>query len=53
MTKIGQKVKANPYDFGQLWALFNFSKMAKKQRETAFESFSTTPNVIFRLFKPF
>ena len=32
---------------------FNFLKMVQKQRQTAFESFSTTPNVILGLFKPF
>ena len=32
---------------------FNFLKMVQKQSQTAFESFSTTPNVIFGLFKPF
>ena len=53
MTKIGQKVKANPYDFGQLWALFNFLKMVQKQKQFAFESFSRTLNVILGLFEPF
>ena len=33
--------------------LFNFLKMVQKQRQTAFESFSTTPNLILGLFKPF
>ena len=32
---------------------FNFLKTVQKQRETAFESFSTTLNVILALFKPF
>ena len=32
---------------------FNFLKTVQKQRQTAFESFSTTPNVILGLFKPF
>ena len=53
MAKKGQKVKANPYHFGQFWPLFNFLKTVQKQRQTAFESFSTTRNVILDLFKPF
>ena len=32
---------------------FNFLKMIQKQRQTAFESFLTTTNVILGLFKPF
>ena len=32
---------------------FNFLKTVQKQRQTAFESFSTTTNVILGLFKPF
>ena len=32
---------------------FNFLKTVQKQRQTAFESFSTTPNVILGLFQPF
>ena len=54
MAKNGQKVKANPLlflvNFGHL---FNYLKTAQKQSLTAFESFSTTPNVILGLFKPF
>ena len=32
---------------------FNFLKTVQKQRQTALESFSTTPYVILGLFKPF
>ena len=32
---------------------FNFLKTVQKQRQTAFESFSATPNVILGLFHAF
>ena len=32
---------------------FNYLKMVQNQRQTAFESFSFSPNVILGLFEPF
>ena len=51
MAKNGQKVPFTILlNFGHF---FNVLKTVQKQRQTAFEWFSTTPNVILGLFKPF
>ena len=51
MAKNGQKVPFTILlNFGHF---FNFLKTVQKQRQTAFESFSTSPNVILGLFKQF
>ena len=54
MAKNGKKEKGKPLtilvNFGHF---FNFLKTVQKQRQTAFESSSTTLNVILGRFKPF
>ena len=54
MTKNGQKSKGYPLSILVIFGhFFNYLKTVEKQRQTAFESFSTTLNVILGLFKPF
>ena len=54
MAKNAQKSKGLPLTFlVNFGHCFNFLKTVQKSRQTAFESFSTAPNVILGLFITF